>query len=163
MLPRAPHTCDLAVRAKLAVWLKKHPTLHTVSAFTPMPDEIDLIPLLANFPDRRWVFPRIEGDHLALHMVHDPGVELLPGRWGILEPPRDAPEVRPTEVDVFLCPGLAFDRTGGRLGRGRGYYDRLLSLARPDAQKLGICRGAQIVDDTFPEPHDIAMNEVIHS
>lgn len=126
-----------------------------------MPDEVDLIPLLSRFPGRRWLFPRINGHGLAFHQVRNPATDFRPGPWGILEPAPDLPEIPLAEIDVFLCPGLAFDPTGGRLGRGRGFYDRLLAAARPDSLKIGVCRAEQRVPDTFPEPHDIAMDEVL--
>jgi len=142
-------------------WLAERPQLQTLASYAAMPGEIDLLPLLAANPERRWVFPRISGEGLSLHIIRDPVSGFRPGPWGILEPSPDAHEVPPAEVDAFLCPGLAFDRSGGRLGRGRGFYDRLLAAARPDALKLGICRPFQIVEQTFSEPHDIAMDELV--
>ena len=56
---------------------------------------------------------------------------------------------------------VTVEPTGGRLGRGRGFYDRMLAKARPDALKLGICFEIQLVADTFPEPHDVRMDHVI--
>ena len=67
----------------------------------------------------------------------------------------------PGGIDVFLCPGLAFDLRGGRLGRGRGFYDRALALTGPGAYRIGICFSWQIVEDVHCEPHDVPMDEVI--
>jgi 5-formyltetrahydrofolate cyclo-ligase len=152
---------DSAVLGALNHWLAEHPQLRTLASYAALPGEIDLLPLLAAHPDRRWVFPRVSGEALSLHVIRDPLTGFRTGAWGILEPAPDAPEAPPAEVDAFLCPGLAFDPAGGRLGRGRGYYDRLLAAARPDALKLGVCRSFQLVDATFSEPHDIAMDRII--
>ena len=132
-----------------------------ISAFAALPGEPDLLPLLAEFPDRQWIFPRVENDRLMLHPVADPSRDLLPGAFGIREPSPALPVIDVTAIDAFLCPGLAFDRNGGRLGRGRGFYDRLLAQARPNARKLGIAFSFQLVDDTFPEPHDMRMEKIL--
>jgi 5-formyltetrahydrofolate cyclo-ligase len=72
-----------------------------------------------------------------------------------MEQPTDAGPVIPLhEVDVFLVPGLAFDRAGRRLGNGAGHYDRILSSARTDAVKIGIAPAARIVDEVPVDGHD---------
>jgi len=142
-------------------WLAARPALRTVALFAALPEEVDLLPLQAWDSNRRWVFPRVCGDDLRFHEVCDVARDLLRGTLGIREPSPALPRVPLREVDVFLCPGLAFDANGGRLGRGRGYYDRALASARPDAIKLGICHPVQRVADTFPQAHDVIMDEVI--
>lgn len=142
-------------------WLAGQPRLLTIAAYAAMPGEVDLAGLLAEQPGRRWVFPRISGHGLIFHRVRNAADDLCPGPWGILEPSPTLPEIPVADIDAFLCPGLAFDPAGGRLGRGRGFYDRLLASARPDALKIGVCHAGQLVPDTFPEAHDIAMDLVI--
>jgi 5-formyltetrahydrofolate cyclo-ligase len=142
-------------------WLKGQPTLKTISTYAPLPGEVDLTSLVADMPGIRWVFPRVEGDQLVLHHVSDIRCDLEPGAFGIHEPRTTLPTVHFFHVDAFLCPGLAFDIYGGRLGRGRGFYDRMLEQARSDAVKIGVCRAEQVVADTFGEPHDIIMDRVI--
>lgn len=148
--------CEAARR-----WLAARPALRTVALFAALPEEVDLLPLVAWDPSRRWVFPRVCGDDLRFHEVRDVARDLLHGTLGIREPSPALPRVPLREIDAFLCPGLAFDPKGGRLGRGRGYYDRALASARPDAVKLGICHPVQRVADTFPQDHDVTMDEVI--
>jgi 5-formyltetrahydrofolate cyclo-ligase len=92
--------------------------------------------------------------------------ELEPGMWGILEPPRQrwgepGKEIPPEQLDCILVPGVAFDRNGGRLGNGAGYYDYLLKNVRPDAVLIGACYESQLVDQVVMEPHDVAMDFVI--
>ena len=146
-----------AVRRRLA----DRPELRTVAMFAALPGEVDLLPLLAWDPTRCWVLPRIDGAELRFHQVLDPARDFVSGPLGIREPAASLPLVPVEVVDVFLCPGLAFDVRGGRLGRGRGFYDRMLAAARPGALKIGICRPFQRVPDTFAEPHDVPMDEVI--
>lgn len=145
----------------LDAWLAQRPALQTLAVFSPLPGEVDLIEFTANHPDRRWVYPRVTGKNLTFHVVKTPATELTSGAFGILEPPPNLTEIPVAEIDVFFCPGLAFDASGGRLGRGKGFYDRMLAHAHPDALKIGIGFTCQIVPNTHAEPHDIHMDEVI--
>ena len=148
--------CEAARR-----WLAGRPDLRTVALYAALPGEVDLLPLVAWDPGRRWLFPRVCGEELVFHEVREVARDLASGSCGIREPSPALPRVAPPEIDVFLCPGLAFDRHGGRLGRGRGFYDRALASARPDALKLGICHPIQLVADTYRQAHDVAMDELI--
>ncbi len=158
---REQHPDPTAVCSALNRWLVERPAPRTLAVYAPLPGEADLSAVVRAHPDRRWVYPKVRGHLLTFHAVKDPAAELFPGAFGILEPAGDSPEAGIMEIDAFICPGLAFDQNGGRLGRGRGFYDRMLALARPGALKIGICFGSQLVPDTFAEPHDIPMDEVI--
>ncbi len=92
--------------------------------------------------------------------------ELIVGKWNILEPPRDKwgdpkKEVNPEDLDIVMVPGVGFDRNGGRMGNGQGYYDRLLEKVRPDCPLIAICYEAQLFDEILVGPHDIFMDKVI--
>ncbi|MFI3119028.1 MAG: 5-formyltetrahydrofolate cyclo-ligase [Methylococcaceae bacterium] len=92
--------------------------------------------------------------------------ELMPGTWGILEPPKHrwgepGKEIAPEQLDCIIVPGVAFDRKGGRLGNGAGYYDRLLKNIRSDAALIGICFEAQLIEQIAMEVHDVPMDLVI--
>ena len=145
----------------LDAWLTHRPALQTLAVFAPLPGEVDLMELTARHPERRWVYPRVTGQNLTFHVVKTPAADLASGAFGILEPSPDLPEIPLEEIDAFFCPGLAFDPDGGRLGRGKGFYDRMLANARPDALKAGVCFPCQIIADTYAEAHDIHMDEVI--
>lgn len=85
------------------------------------------------------VLPRVRGleESLALHAVSDPRADLAPGWCGIDEPIRDrCPERSLYDVDFVLVPGLAFDRAGGRLGYGGGFFDYILNV-RSDLVESG--------------------------
>ncbi len=92
--------------------------------------------------------------------------ELQPGTWGILEPPKErwgehGKEIAPETLDLVMVPGVAFDKRGGRLGNGAGYYDRLLKSVRKDTVLIGVCFEAQIMPEIVMEAHDIYMDFVI--
>ncbi len=152
------HPCDSSAPCKaFENWLLTHSDLRTIAVYSPLPGEVDLSSVIRRQPAIRWLYPRVRGETLTFH----PGDDLTPGAFGIPEPSDDSPAVPLHEIDAILCPGLAFDHHGGRLGRGRGFYDRLLAQARPDTVKLGICFPAQLVSDTFSEAHDIRMDGVL--
>lgn len=102
------------------------------------------------------LLPVIDGDTLLLKRFTAPD-EMSPCRYGILEPSGAA--VDPERVDMLIVPGLAFDRRGNRLGRGKGYYDRL--LAGTSAVKVGVCFECQLFDGIPAESHDVRMDAVI--
>jgi len=97
---------------------------------------------------------------LELHLYEGEG-SLSVGAFGIMEPtgPLFAPEKYPY-IQHAIIPGMAFDRAGHRLGRGRGYYDRL--LPKLTATRLhGICFPFQILEDVPVDTHDFAVHDVI--
>jgi 5-formyltetrahydrofolate cyclo-ligase len=131
-----------------------HPTILTYLAFR---NEPDLNPLFDLLPDVNWVVPRIvEEQRLVLH-PYDP-VRLKRHRFGMLEPAADLPVVDPTTPDVVLVPGVAFDRRGGRLGFGGGYYDRFLSTT--PALRIGIAFDQCLVEELPCGEHDQQMDWV---
>ncbi len=92
--------------------------------------------------------------------------ELQAGMWNILEPPRQrwlepAKQVNAAELDLVIVPGVAFDKQGGRLGYGAGYYDRLLQNVRSDTVLAAICYEAQLLPDVAMDGHDVFMDLVI--
>jgi len=92
--------------------------------------------------------------------------ELVIGKWKILEPPRErwgepGKELEPEQLDLVVVPGVAFSRTGGRMGNGQGYYDRLLDRVRTDCQLIGLCYECQLFDDLVVGPHDVFMDKVV--
>lgn len=83
--------------------------------------------------------------------------QLKPGTFGILAP--ETP-IHHQKIDVFFVPGLAFDASGGRLGRGGGYYDRFLSIF-PQAFKVGVCFEQAILPKIPVDRHDITMDAIL--
>lgn len=83
---------------------------------------------------------------------------LRPGAMGIPEPEPGAP-VDPMELDLIFVPGIAFDREGGRIGFGGGYYDRYLPGTR--AVRVALAFEMQMIEDTCAEPHDQTMHAIL--
>jgi 5-formyltetrahydrofolate cyclo-ligase len=131
--------------------------------YAPLPSEPDFLPLFEKYHlQKKFVFPRVAPAGLALHVVVD--LRLLAAATGKLkEPPADLPQINPAEIDLALIPGLAFcSETGARLGRGGGYYDRLLALQEFHAFTLGVCFALQLREQELPlEPHDYGVRAVL--
>ena len=92
--------------------------------------------------------------------------ELSIGMYRILEPRPElrtlpAKQVTPQELDLVMVPGVAFDRTGARMGHGKGYYDKLLRHARPDAPLVALAFECQLFPEIPTAPHDIFMDKII--
>jgi 5-formyltetrahydrofolate cyclo-ligase len=83
------------------------------------------------------------------------------GHFGLREPRETAPLVELAAVSAFIVPGLAFDRAGGRIGWGRGYYDVTLAAANPQALRIGIAFECQLVEQVPRDPHDIHLHYVV--
>lgn len=92
--------------------------------------------------------------------------EMVVGKWNILEPPKEMwgnpdKEVEAEDLDIVMVPGVGFDRKGGRMGNGQGYYDRLLEKVRPDCALVALCYESQLFDEILVAPHDVYMDKVV--
>ena len=134
-----------------------------VAVYMASPSEIDLSHFIEKLlaSGRSAVAPRWNGK--AYEMARLKGLDaksLRTGPMGIFEP-AEADIVPPEKIKVWIVPGLAFTRSGKRLGYGGGWYDRLLATTAPDAIKLGVAYPFQILEDLPCEPTDVALTEVI--
>jgi 5-formyltetrahydrofolate cyclo-ligase len=137
-----------------------------IALYAALRDELSTRPLeaAARADGKRVALPRIlPGGRLELVWV-DSFEELRPGRYGVPEPPDGGTTVSLAELDVVIVPGVAFDREGGRLGRGGGYYDRALAARvgrRPFV--VGFAQSTQVVDrvprEEFDQPVDAVVTE----
>ena len=82
--------------------------------------------------------------------------------YGILEPTTPELSIINCQLSIAIVPGMAFDKQGHRLGRGKGYYDRFLSLI-PNIYKIGVCFPFQMLESIPSESTDVVMDEVITS
>jgi len=102
-------------------------------------------------------YPRILGDLLEFVEVRDLQ-HLEAGVFGILEPGRGV-IFQPTELELIVVPGVAFDLSGHRLGYGKGYYDRCLHESR--GHLVGLCFEFQVMNKLPAESHDVRMNMIV--
>jgi 5-formyltetrahydrofolate cyclo-ligase len=147
--------------------LPEYAGARTISWFVGVKSEVMTLPMVADAlaARRRVALPWVAPDELKLALVGSLE-EVEPAPFGLLEPKEalrqdQARAVPPGDVDFFVVPGVAFDRHGGRLGHGRGYYDRLLAHARPDATLAGLCFEVQLVDEVPMLEHDVRLDYVV--
>lgn len=125
--------------------------------YHPLPDEVDTRPLLAKWGESKQLYlPIVKGDDIVVAPYHAEAVRQ--GAFGIWEPDATT-AVAPALLEWIVVPGVAFDRALNRLGRGKGYYDRL--LRQTPARKIGIGYGLQLLDEIPAEPHDIKMDLIV--
>jgi 5-formyltetrahydrofolate cyclo-ligase len=141
--------------------LECHPAFieaNTVLLYHSLPDEVATWQFVDKWSQqKRIVLPVVVGDDLELRPYGGQS-SMAPGAYGILEP------VTPLftdydSIDLAVVPGVAFTADGCRLGRGKGYYDRL--LPRLKATKLGLCFPFQIVPHIPCDEHDVLMDAVV--
>jgi 5-formyltetrahydrofolate cyclo-ligase len=131
--------------------------------YAPMPDELDVALL---WPDalaagQSLAFPSFvptTGTYQA-RRVQDPNRDLQPGFFGIREPGPKCAVIPLNRLDLVLVPGVGFTPDGHRLGRGRGYYDRLLTDVR--GLKCGVGFDQQLVESIPTEPHDVILDCIL--
>lgn len=132
------------------------------AVYLATPQEIDLTTLIESL----WaaecpVFaPAWDGESYVLAR-YARGTELVAGPMGVLEPVVDGDCESAPVPKVWIVPGLAFTRDGGRLGYGGGWYDRLLASAPQPSAVLGVAYPFQLLEKLPSEPHDIALTDVV--
>lgn len=132
----------------------------TVLLYWSLPDEPDTHGFASRWADKKMVLlPVVKGDDLKLKAFRGM-TGMREGAFAILEP--DGADFEDYDrIGFAAIPGMAFDNEGHRLGRGKGYYDRLLPKLHR-TRKAGICFSFQVVSSVPTEPHDVLMDKVIH-
>lgn len=122
-----------------------------------LPDELQTVAFLRKWSSRKHFFlPRVNGVNLDILPYEEQRLEL--GAFHIEEPTGND-TVDHTEIELIVVPAVAYDRSGNRLGRGKGFYDRLLRTSK--AVKIGIGYDFQLIDEIPVEPHDVPVDMVI--
>lgn len=181
--------CDRGVLEReshsLCEHLLAHPALlsaRTLMVYAPLNDEVDVRPLAAGWalmasrererggtdegggprPPRRLCVPRMNWPDRSMEAVEvvDWDHDLVLSRLGLREPRADLAVVPAAEVDVVIVPGLAFDATGARLGRGAGFYDRFLARLSARTVTIGVAFSVQVVPRVPIETHDVRVRFV---
>ena len=164
-----PYRNELSRRIMGAVMaLPEYAMADAVMFYVGVRDEVQTLTDIALALDshRKIVVPWCDQD-CQLRLFHlTQMADLSPGRFGILEP--CAPlrtlqhrQVTMNQIDLAVVPGVAFDRCGGRIGQGKGYFDRLLSDARSDAVLVSPAFECQLFDEVPVSEHDIPVDFVV--
>ena len=137
-----------------------------ILGYLPLTDELDVSAALESAlrAGKTVALPRYipEENTYCAALVTETFASLSPGAFGIREPSASAAIMPLNQLDFVLVPGVAFDASGRRLGRGKGFYDRLLAnVNSADCIKCGIAADEQIVTGIPAEAHDIPMNLII--
>ncbi len=109
--------------------------------------------------DKLVAYPRVCGADLEFVRVAGPG-DLSPGSFGVLEPTGNQ-LVSPGALDMAVVPGVGFDLQGGRLGYGKGFYDRGLHSSQRPKCLVGLCFELQLLEKLPAENHDVHMDIII--
>jgi len=160
--PAARNTMSAQIRDRLkesAIWKNAGAVLF----FAPLPDEPDVWPLLEDaLADKKIAaLPRFDSashGYVACR-VNNLRSDIVTGQFGIREPGANCIEIPLNRLDLVLVPGVGFDLQGRRLGRGRGFYDRL--LADVDGIKCGIALDEQVVEEIPAGPQDVRLNFIL--
>lgn len=135
----------------------------TVLLYYALPDEVDTAPLIRKYADRKQILlPVVCGDDLVIRRYQNEQTLSAENPFGIPEPEGEDINLSKTNIDLVVVPGMAFTTDGCRLGRGKGYYDRLLS--RPElrsVRRTGICFPFQLLPKLPVEAHDIRMHRIV--
>ena len=135
----------------------------TILAFVPMQTEPDIweAVVAASAEGRRICLPRYDSptQRYLPALIEDPTGDFRRGMHGVLEPAEHCPIGVVMPLDLILVPGVGFTPSGGRLGRGRGYYDRM--LADLPGLRCGVAFDLQVISDLPLEPHDARLDHLV--
>lgn len=151
-------------RTKLAIQkikaLKEFRKARIIAIYYPMANEIDLSELLEE-KFKTWVIPKALGASVMVFFETNNFQDLTPGRYGVMEPPSSNRFIKKDAIDLVITPALAFDKNKYRLGRGGGYYDKLLSELPETSTTIGICFKELNKDQLPTEDHDKPVDILI--
>jgi 5-formyltetrahydrofolate cyclo-ligase len=137
----------------------------TVMLYAPLPSEVDVTLLARAALDagKRLCYPRMVWAERRIipAAVRDLDADfILLQRLALREPRADSPPAPTEDIDLIVVPGLGFDRSGGRLGRGAGFYDRFLADPRRRAVACGVAFSAMVVEHIPMDAHDVRMDAI---
>jgi 5-formyltetrahydrofolate cyclo-ligase len=131
--------------------------------YAATPDEMPTRPLyeLAVQAGKATIFPRCQAGQQLDFVLVEAWRRLAPGRFGLLEPEPGLPRAAVDVADLVIVPGVAFDRAGGRLGRGQGYYDRAFPTGKSAPALFGYAFDLQILDAVPMDSLDRRMDAIV--
>ena len=136
---------------------------HTILFFAPLPDELDVWPVLelSMALGNTCALPFFDAEKktYGARVLNKLATEIVTGKFGAREPAAGCAEIPLNRFDLVLVPGMAFDLHGNRLGRGQGFYDRI--LAEASGVKCGVCYDGQLLEKIPTEPHDAKVTFIL--
>jgi 5-formyltetrahydrofolate cyclo-ligase len=148
-----------ALLEQQAVWRKAE----HIFFYAPLPEELDIWRLVSDSlaAGKTVALPRFDSatQRYVACQIQDIAKDLHHGQFGIREAGAHCVAVPPNRLDLVLVPGVAFDLQGRRLGRGKGFYDQLLTFVR--GTTCGVAFDEQIVETIPVEPHDVHLNCIL--
>jgi len=134
-----------------------------VMLFVPMPDEVDVAPVISEALKlgKTVLLPKCDAKKREIIVCRVESMyELSPGHYGIMEP--NVVRAFPAErIDFLLVPARAFDERGNRLGRGAGYYDKFMGSAAPQAVRCGVAFEEQVLPHIPHDEHDLPVHILV--
>jgi len=152
------HKASLMICRNIEAWLVFQEA-EVVLSYLPMKAEVDLLSLMENNPQKKWLVPRILPQGRMKFHPYDPG-QLIRHPFGMLEPDPSLPVIPAGQVELVLTPGLAYDQRGWRLGYGGGFYDRFLSGQR-SLVSLGVTYQALMQTDLPHQEYDVPVQYIV--
>ena len=155
---RAVESIGLCERLKTQM-----PSARKILFFAPLPDELDVWPVLemSLALGVNCALPFFDGEKKSYgaKLLKNLATDIVTGKFGVREPAASCAEIPLNQFDLILVPGMAFDLSGNRLGRGQGFYDRL--LAEASGIKCGVCHDFQLLEKIPSEPHDAKVDFIL--
>ncbi len=131
----------------------------TIMAYWSMKDEVHTHDFIQKWAkEKQIILPVVNGDKLELKEFKEANELVAGDRFGIPEPGGQVFQ-SPEDMELIIVPGVAFDKEGNRMGRGKAYYDKLLRSSK--AYKLGICFSFQVFENIPYDELDVRMDDVL--
>ncbi|MCM8536178.1 MAG: 5-formyltetrahydrofolate cyclo-ligase [Lentisphaeraceae bacterium] len=153
-LPKVEVLCSDKQQTTLANW-SQFRECESIGSYIAMKDEVDLS--FIGFESKKVFLPVYDAKSKDYYMARvTSSSDLREGKFGILEPKASCTRAQKNEIDLWFIPGRAFDKDGNRLGRGRGFYDRL--LAEESGSKVGVPPDGKVFDEIPVDDWDVRMS-----
>lgn len=132
----------------------------TVFIYWSLPEEVQTQELILKWSDvKTFILPQIQGDYLVLRKITTPEEMKKEKIFGIMEPTGEI-VTDYSRIDLALIPGVAFDRSGNRLGRGKAFYDKILPHLT-ETYKVGLAFDFQVLKSIPYDELDVPMDKII--
>ena len=161
MTPKQRDEKSAALRHLTASLLSNETALN-IGIYIPMPHEVNLLPLLQEYPQHHYAAPRcLPGRQMSFHHIRNVETDTAPDAHGIPAPHAALPIMDAEDVDILFVPGVAFTKQGDRLGYGGGYYDRYMPRCAK-AHLVAVAFPEQIRSTLPTEEHDLRIPHIIY-